>query len=78
MSSNSCDETLTAIYLYLDKEMGRYRRWRVSRHLRACPPCIDIYQFEERLRLTVRNRCTDELPAELIERLRSALRRESR
>lgn len=76
MSNRTCDETLTAVYLYLDQEMNRYRRWRITRHLRTCPPCIGIYEFEERLRVQVRDKCREEMPTDLLERLRTALRQE--
>ncbi|HKZ24345.1 MAG TPA: mycothiol system anti-sigma-R factor [Acidimicrobiia bacterium] len=77
MSGGKCDEALTNLYQYLDREMGAADSERIRAHLDDCSGCFDIYEFEIRLRVVVRERLSEEVPPEFIERLRSALARES-
>jgi mycothiol system anti-sigma-R factor len=69
----NCDETSQYIYVYLDGEANMVRRWWIRRHLRRCPPCEKGLVFEGRLRLRVRESCREELPPELLNRLRMFL-----
>lgn len=68
-----CDETRLYLYVYLDGEATILRRWRIRRHFRQCPHCEHGYVFEERLKLRVREGCREEMPRELVERLRTLL-----
>jgi mycothiol system anti-sigma-R factor len=77
MSGHHCDEALTNLYQYLDREMESADSERIRSHLVECTGCMDIYEFEVRLKVVVRERLAEEVPAEFIERLRAALARES-
>ena len=68
----NCAEARAKMYEYLDREVGMYRRWKIRRHLRRCPPCED--GFETKLKGKIREHCVDEVPEELYERLRTFLR----
>lgn len=72
--SSDCDKATEVIYSYLDKEMTWMRRTRVRWHLRRCPPCTGAFAFEDRLRIVMRERCQEEIPADLLDRVRSMLR----
>ena len=75
MSDNQpCADALQRIYPYLDGEVTTWRRWWVRRHLRHCPPCEDLYDFEDRLKAMVREKCSEEVPDEVVDRLRQFLR----
>ncbi len=74
--SEFCDQALAEIYLYLDRELTWWRRRRIRRHLAECPPCMNGYSFERRLKLVVRQRLAEEVPPEFIARLNAALRNE--
>lgn len=69
-----CAEAHRKVYEYLDGEIGWYRRWRIRRHLRLCPPCQDGFDFESKLKSRIRDGCADEFPRELFDRLRASLR----
>lgn len=69
----NCDETRHYLYVYLDGEATILRRWRMRRHFRQCLHCEHGYVFEERLKLRVREGCREEMPRELVERLRTLL-----
>ena len=77
MSGRNCDEALTNLYQYLDREMDSANSERILAHLDDCSGCFDIFEFEIRLKVVVRERLAEEVPPEFIERLRAALARES-
>ncbi|MDP9495842.1 MAG: zf-HC2 domain-containing protein [Actinomycetota bacterium] len=77
MSGRKCDEALTNLYQYLDREMDSANSERIRAHLDDCSGCFDIFEFEVRLKIVVRERLFEEVPPEFIDRLRAALARES-
>ena len=72
--SKKCIDAEARLYEYLDGEMGPIRRWRLARHLKKCPPCGDGYSFEAKLKEKIRTDCVDEVPEELWNRIRTAIR----
>ena len=77
MSGRNCDEALTNLYQYLDREMDSADSDRIRAHLDDCSGCFDIFEFEVRLKVVVRERLSEEVPPQFIERLRAALAKES-
>jgi anti-sigma factor (TIGR02949 family) len=77
MSGRNCDEALTNLYQYLDREMGSADSDRIRAHLDDCSGCLDVFEFEVRLKIVVRERLAEEVPPQFIERLRAALAKES-
>lgn len=75
--SEHCDEALARMYEYLDGELGdRDVIARIRFHLEDCPPCGDSFQFEEKLKVVVRNHLHEEVPDEVLHRLRTLVRSE--
>ena len=72
--TSDCHKAQVKVYHYLDGEIGRYRRWRIQRHLRRCPPCTDGFSFESKLQQRIREDCVDDVPEELMARLTTFLR----
>jgi mycothiol system anti-sigma-R factor len=72
--SRACEEAHKRVYTYLDGEIGRYRKWKIKRHLRRCPPCHGGFGFEEKLKMKIRGDCVDDVPEELYDRLSAFLR----
>lgn len=70
----ACARAAEEVYFYLDNEMSSYRRWRVQRHLRKCPPCLSQFDFEAAFKQVVRHKSQDSVPPELIDRLRAFIR----
>lgn len=56
----NCDETYKGMYLYLDKEITVWRRWKITRHLDRCPPCSRGFDFELELREVIMTRSRNE------------------
>jgi mycothiol system anti-sigma-R factor len=72
--SKFCEKSAAQVYEYLDQELNWYRRFKIMTHLRRCPPCADGYRFETKLKERIRQGCHEDLPPELLERMRAFLR----
>ena len=73
--SDHCDEALAHLYSYLDGELDDHViAERIRGHLTDCPPCGDAFTFEERLKIVVRTRLSEEVPIELMQRLQVVIR----
>ena len=75
--SELCDEALARMYEYLDGEINEGTAVeRIRFHLEDCPPCGDSFDFERRLKQVVRERLSEDVPAEVMARLRTVVRSE--
>ncbi|MDH4117022.1 MAG: zf-HC2 domain-containing protein [Acidimicrobiia bacterium] len=78
MSDEHCDEALARLYPYLDGELDdAVVAERIRVHLVDCPPCGGAFSFEERLRVVVRSHLREDVPADVLDRLRGVIQRES-
>ena len=69
-----CDEALANLYTFIDGELDdELIAERVRMHLVDCPPCGGAFSFEERLRVVVRTKLREDVPPEMVERLRDFL-----
>jgi mycothiol system anti-sigma-R factor len=74
---SECNETLRELYLYLDGELTDSDRVHIQQHLDDCSPCLEAFDFEAELRLVVRNRCVDQVPESLRNRIARAIQESS-
>jgi len=77
MSGRECDDALTNLYQYLDKEIEVTSLEQIRVHLEDCSGCLRSFDFEARLKIVVRERLSEDVPAAFLERLREALAREA-
>jgi anti-sigma factor (TIGR02949 family) len=75
--SHNCDEALTNLYLYLDAELDTATAESIRSHLDACRGCNGTFDFERRLKVVVRARLQEEVPEDLLDRIRQVLSAES-
>lgn len=70
-----CDETLTELEAYLDRELSREEQKRVEAHLTGCSDCFERSEFRLRIRTIVRRKCgaTADLPPGLASRIRAVI-----
>jgi anti-sigma factor (TIGR02949 family) len=70
-----CEETLTELEAYLDRELSREELERVEAHLTGCSDCFDRSEFRVRIRTIVRRKCgaTADLPPGLTSRIRAVI-----
>jgi anti-sigma factor (TIGR02949 family) len=72
---SNCNEAIHTLYEFLDGELTSERRADIQKHLEACLPCFQAYDFEAELRLVIGQRCREQAPLGLQERVADALRR---
>jgi mycothiol system anti-sigma-R factor len=75
---SDCENSLHALYAYLDGELTDDRRAAIQRHLDGCQPCAEPYDFEAELRLVIRRKCQEQVPETLVAKVRAALEIETR
>ncbi len=68
-----CEHAIVRVYEYLDGELTMWRRVAITRHLDACPPCAQGFDFEMELRRVVVCKCREEVPADLRAKVAEAL-----
>jgi anti-sigma factor (TIGR02949 family) len=73
---DECNEVLTRLETFLDRETTVDVRAAVEAHLRLCPPCMDRADFETRVRQLVASRCREHAPAGLVDAVKSRLQLE--
>jgi mycothiol system anti-sigma-R factor len=77
--ADDCRQILEQVELYLDGELDPALHDQVRSHLEACGPCHDHSDFQQHLKDLLRSRCRcDEVPADLLERVRARYARPAR
>jgi mycothiol system anti-sigma-R factor len=74
MTKHTCEDAVAHVYIYLDGEIGWFKKTRIRRHLKKCPPCMGAFNFESHLKSIVRERLQEEPQPEVIDRLRVFLK----
>jgi anti-sigma factor (TIGR02949 family) len=77
MSGHECDDALTNLYQYLDREIEVSTSEVIRAHLEDCSGCLKSFDFEARLQIVVRERLAEDVPDEFLQRLRDAIAREA-
>ena len=73
-----CMQTVKLLGEFLDRELTACEVETVQGHLDRCPPCLNVYRFEERLKRLVRVHCERECaPTELKDQILARLKRPS-
>jgi mycothiol system anti-sigma-R factor len=68
---DNCKEAVHRLYQYLDRELSEDEQRVVQRHLSHCPPCLDLFRFEENVLTFVGDKCRETAaPANLRDRVR--------
>ena len=71
--ADNCDVALAELYQYLDGELTDDGRRRIEQHLRDCSPCLEAFDFEAEIRRLVADRCRDQCPDALRQRIQAAI-----
>jgi mycothiol system anti-sigma-R factor len=61
----NCSEAVERLNQYLDRELSAQEIVEVKQHLEACPPCLQMFHYEEHMRRLVRQACCESAPESL-------------
>jgi mycothiol system anti-sigma-R factor len=67
----NCSDVATRLDQYVDRELNPAEIAEVRSHLEACPPCLQLFHFEESVRRLVRRACCESAPESLRARILS-------
>ena len=70
---SDCEDALHELYGFLDGELTEHRRSLIQHHLDDCQPCAEPYDFEAELRSVIRKKCQEQVPDDLMDKVRAAL-----
>jgi mycothiol system anti-sigma-R factor len=71
-----CAEVIAEVWTLLDGECTAENREKLRKHLEECPPCLQFYGLEERIKVLIASKCRGEkAPEGLRERLRLEISR---
>ncbi len=71
-----CAEVIAEVWTLLDGECTAENREKLRKHLEECPPCLQLYGLEERIKVLIASKCRGEkAPEGLRERLRLEISR---
>ena len=73
---DNCDDAVHRLYHFLDGELDSARRTEIQRHLDACHPCLEAFDFEAELRQVVARKCQDRVPDALRARIAVTIQHE--
>lgn len=76
--SPNCDEALANLYAYLDAELDEVSAEEIRAHLAECGGCDRPFDFERRLRDVIRAKLDEEVPQEIIVRIKTVISLEAR
>lgn len=71
----SCEEVLSRLYAYLDREVDAPTEADIDAHLHSCRECFSRAEFEKILRRKVAATAEVETPVEVRKRLESLIKR---
>ncbi len=74
----NCADAVRRLYHYLDGELDEARCNLIRRHLEACYPCLQAFDFEASLRQVIAARCREAAPQTLQVRISLAIQNEFR
>lgn len=71
----NCSEAVHRLYEYIDQELDHEAMAEVEKHLEKCPPCRDVFFYEENV-LRLVGECARKVraPEDLVERVRTLSR----
>ena len=71
-----CSDAVHTMYHFLDGELTPERKADIQQHLEQCLPCFEAFDFEAELRQLIAQKCREQAPDALRERIAEAIRHE--
>jgi mycothiol system anti-sigma-R factor len=73
-----CGDALLQLSAFLDGELTDEKRAAIDDHLQRCAPCDGARHFEGELRVVIQDRCREEVPDDLRQRILAAIANEAK
>jgi mycothiol system anti-sigma-R factor len=73
---DDCLEAVHKLYHFLDGELTDEKRKQIQEHLDNCSPCGQAYDFEKELRKVISEKCREQVPESLKEKIAAAINHE--
>jgi mycothiol system anti-sigma-R factor len=74
-----CDDTMARLSRYVDRELTDDEASLVQTHLKGCPPCGSVFDFQTEMKRLVRKECcADDAPSRLREWVRRLAAQETK
>lgn len=70
-----CIEVVAELYRFLDGELTASKRVQIERHMGGCSDCHEVIEFHAELKMAISQKCRDDVPPELRDRVIRALER---
>jgi len=68
-----CDDAVHRLYHFLDGELDDSKRQHIQQHLDECLPCLEAFDFEAELRTVIAQKCREQVPDRLRDRIAQAI-----
>ncbi|MGI8794594.1 MAG: mycothiol system anti-sigma-R factor [Acidimicrobiales bacterium] len=72
-STVDCAAVAAEIYLFLDGELTAANRAQIEVHMGGCSDCHEVIEFHAELKVLISQKCRDEVPPYLRDRIIHAL-----
>jgi len=73
MAEGDCNDSLAELYTFLDGELTDDKRVEIRQHLDDCSPCLERFDFQAELKAVISQKCREEVPQELRDRIARSL-----
>jgi mycothiol system anti-sigma-R factor len=73
MAEGDCNDSLAELYTFLDGELTDDKRVEIRQHLDDCSPCLERFDFQAELKAVISQKCQEEVPQELRDRIARTL-----
>ena len=68
-----CRSVVEELYTFLDGELTEHRRVQISQHMHGCVDCHEVIEFHAELKMTISQKCRDDVPDHLRQRIAKTL-----
>ena len=68
-----CTSVVEELFTFLDGELTETRRSQITTHMHGCIDCHEVIEFHAELKMTISQKCRDNVPPDLQRRIAEAL-----
>jgi mycothiol system anti-sigma-R factor len=69
----NCSSVVEELYTFLDGELTEAKRIEITQHVHGCNTCHEVIEFHAELKMVIADRCREQVPDRLRERIARVL-----